>query len=324
MLLIAYSFFDNLPYHKKNFMSTLDQNQKSLGRGLSSLIGDTSNIGLPKYNVSAADLPYLPKTKKGVANQILNLNVNLIKTNPYQPRQEFADIPLQDLVASIKEHGIIQPLLVTETMAGEYELIAGERRLRAAKLAGLKEVPVVVRNVKDLEKLELSLIENIQRQDLNAIEKAESYKKLVDEFGLTHDEAAKKLGISRAQFSNFLRLLNLPVEAQKGLAAGKISFGQAKVLLEVKDNKKQEQIYRQATTTGMTVEDTKKQVAKVKVNSYTREIKKDPQIKNWEMALQEKLNTKVSIRKRGSWGGIIEIEFYADEELQELVDKIVT
>lgn len=302
-------------------MSIVEPPQKSLGRGLSSLIGETTT-NQPKYNASAPDLPYLPKTKKGVNNQVLYLNVNRIKTNPYQPRQEFADIPLQDLVASIREHGIIQPLLVTETLAGEYELIAGERRLRASKIAGLKEVPVIVRTVKDLEKLELSLIENIQRQDLNAIEKAESYKKLVDEFGLTHEEAAKRLGISRAQFSNFLRLLTLPVEAQKGLAEGKISLGQAKVILEVKDNNKREQIYRQATTTNMTVEDTKKQVAKVKVNSYTREIKKDPQLKNWEMMMQEKLNTKISIKKRGSWGGIIEIEFYSDEELAELVSKI--
>ncbi|PIP29623.1 hypothetical protein COX27_00540 [Candidatus Kuenenbacteria bacterium CG23_combo_of_CG06-09_8_20_14_all_36_9] len=303
-------------------MSIPDLSQKSLGRGLSSLINNNPNLQ-NRPSISANDLSYLPKIKKGVANQILALNVNQIKTNPHQPRQDFAEIPLNDLVASIKEHGILQPLLVTETLAGEYELIAGERRLRAAKIAGLNEVPVIIRSAKDLEKLELSLIENIQRQDLNPIEKARSYKKLTEEFGLTHDEAAKRLGISRAQFSNFLRLLNLPDNVQKGLAENRISVGQAKVLLEVKDDNKREQIYRQATATGMTVEDTKKQVDKVKVHAYVREIKKDPQIRDWEIKMQEKLNTKVSIRRRGSWGGIIEIEYYSEEELEETINKIL-
>jgi len=303
-------------------MSIPDLSQKSLGRGLSSLINNNPNLQ-NQPSISANDLSYLPKIKKGVANQILALNVNQIKTNPHQPRQDFAEIPLNDLVASIKEHGILQPLLVTETLAGEYELIAGERRLRAAKIAGLNEVPVIIRSAKDLEKLELSLIENIQRQDLNPIEKARSYKKLTEEFGLTHDEAAKRLGISRAQFSNFLRLLNLPDNVQKGLAENRISVGQAKVLLEVKDDNKREQIYRQATATGMTVEDTKKQVDKVKVHAYVREIKKDPQIRDWEIKMQEKLNTKVSIRRRGSWGGIIEIEYYSEEELEETINKIL-
>ena len=303
-------------------MLNIEPLQKSLGRGLSSLINNNPNLQ-NRPSISANDLSYLPKIKKGVANQILALNVNQIKTNPHQPRQDFAEIPLNDLVASIKEHGILQPLLVTETLAGEYELIAGERRLRAAKIAGLNEVPVIIRSAKDLEKLELSLIENIQRQDLNPIEKAESYKKLTEEFGLTHDEAAKRLGISRAQFSNFLRLLNLPDNVQKGLAENKISLGQAKVLLEVKDDNKREQIYRQAAATGMTVEDTKKQVDKVKVHAYIREIKKDPQIRDWEIKMQEKLNTKVSIRRRGSWGGIIEIEYYSEEELEETINKIL-
>jgi len=303
-------------------MSTFDQPQKSsLGRGLSSLIGNNQNAQ-NRGNVIASDLPYLPKIKKGASNQILSLNVNQIKANPHQPRRDFNEIPLSDLVASVREHGILQPLLVTETLAGEYELIAGERRLRAAKIAGLNEVPVIVRAAKDLEKLELSLIENIQRADLNPIEKAESYKKLVGEFGLTHDEAAKRLGISRTQFTNFIRLLGLPQNVQKGLAENKISLSQAKVLLEVKDNNKREQIYRQVSTTGMTVEDTKKQVDKIKVHSYVREIKKDPQIRNWETKMRERLNTKVNIRKRGSWGGIIEIEYYSEEELGELVEKI--
>nr|HPI67506.1 ParB/RepB/Spo0J family partition protein [bacterium] len=286
-------------------------NTKTLGRGLSSLIGGQNNsTNTPNINFNNTEVPYLPKIKRGNANQILSLPINQIKTNPYQPRESFEEISLQELTASIKEHGILQPLLVTQTLAGEYELIAGERRLRAGKLAGLKEVPVIVRSAKELEKLELSLIENIQRQDLNPIEKAESYKKLLEEFGLSHDEAARRLGISRSQFSNTLRLLSLPPDIQQGLSNYKITLGQAKVILEVKDDQKREQLYRRAIQTELTVSDIKKEADKIKVKSYSREIKKDPFLRELELRLQEKLNTKVMIKKRGSWGGIIEIEYY--------------
>lgn len=294
---------------------------KTLGRGLSSLLGQ-NNADRPVTNPVAA--PYFPKTRQGVSNQVLQLPVSKVKANPHQPRKDFKEIPLNDLVMSIKEHGVIQPLIVSENMGGNYELIAGERRLRAAKMAGLTTVPALVRTAKELNKLELSLIENIQRQDLNPIEKAESYKKLVDEFGLTHEQAAQRLGISRAQFSNFLRLLSLPQDILNGLVNGKISLSQAKVLLEVKDDRKQGQIYRRATQTGMTVEDTKREAHKVRVKAHVRQIKKDPQLKEWENQLQSKLGTKVSIRQRGKVGGVIEIEFYAAEELREIVSKIVS
>ncbi len=295
------------------------ESKKTLGRGLSSLIsGQTQNRPLGK----PTEAPYFPKTKQGVSNQILQISVDKIKANPHQPRQNFAEIPLQNLVLSIKQYGVFQPIIVTQTMAGNYELIAGERRLRAAKLAGLEEIPAIIRAAKDLEKLELSLIENIQRQDLNPIEKANAYKKLIDNFDLTHEDAAKRLGTSRAQFSNIIRLLGLPEDIQKGLASGKISLGQAKVILEIKDQNKQEQIYKRATQTQQTVEDTKRQVQKVKVRPHIRQIKKDPQIKEWENQLQEKLNTKVNIKKRGEWGGIIQIEFYSEEELGSLVKNI--
>ncbi len=300
-------------------MNNQNQANKTLGRGLSSLISDENQnrpLGKP------TEAPYFPKTKQGVSNQILQIPVNQIKANPHQPRKEFAEIPLQDLVSSIREHGVLQPIVVTQTMAGNYELIAGERRLRASKLAGLQEIPAILRTAKELEKLELSLIENIQRQDLNLIEKANAYKKLIDNFNLTHEDAAKRMGISRAQLSNIIRLLNLPVDVQKGLASGKISFGQAKVLLEVKDQNKQEQIYKRATQNQQTVEDTKKQVQKIKIKTHTRKIKKDPQIQEWENQLQAKLNTRVHIKKRGEWGGILEIEFYSNEELESLIKNI--
>ena len=295
-------------------------NGKTLGRGLSSLLGQNSST--PQSNLPNTETPYFPKTKSGINNQILNLSVDKIKVNPHQPRIDFKEGPLNDLAVSIKEHGVFQPLIVTQTLAGEYELIAGERRLRAAKIAGLKEVPVIIRAAKELDKLELSLIENIQRHDLNPMEKAVSYKKLVNDFNLTHEVAAKRLGISRAQFSNTIRLLSLPKDIQKGLASGKISLSQAKVLLEIKDNKKQEQIYNRAIQTGMTVGETKREVNKVKVRPRVRKVKKDPQIKEWENQIQEKLNTRVLIRNRGKIGGVVEIEFYSEEELREIVEKI--
>ena len=295
-------------------------NDKTLGRGLSSLIGQNQNNSKTPPHTTGA--PYFPKTTQGISNTIIYVPLNKIQTNPHQPRQNFAEIPLNELVASIKKYGVLQPLIVTQTLAGNYELIAGERRLRASRQADLKEIPVIVRTAKELEKLEISLIENIQRQDLNPIEKATSYKKLIDEFGLTHEQAAERLGISRAQFSNLIRLLTLPENIQRGLASGKISLGQAKVLLEVKNNSKQEQIYKKALQTGMNVNDTKKEVQRVKVKSHTRQTKKDPQIKDWENHLQNELNTRVSIRQRGQIGGVIEIEFYSEEELKNIIEKI--
>jgi len=153
----------------------------------------------------------------------------LILANIDQPRQNFADEPLRELVNSILEHGILQPLVVTQTMAGKYELLAGERRLRASKELNLKTVPIIIRQARDLEKLELSLIENIQREDLNPIERAQSFKQLIDNFHLTQEEASKRLGINRSTLNNTLRLLNLPTDIQISLAEGKISEGQAKL-----------------------------------------------------------------------------------------------
>jgi len=295
--------------------------EQTLGRGLSSLISGRPS-GQPISN--NLKTPYFPKKTGGQSSQISYVEVNKIKANPYQPRKEFREAELSELVESIKIHGIIQPLVVTIILGGGYELVAGERRLRAAKLAGLRQVPVIVRTAKELEKLELSLIENIQRHDLNAVEKAYAYRKMVDEFGLTHEEAAKRLGISRPQFSNMLRLLSLPVDVQKGVASGRVSVSQAKLMLEVKDEKKQQQIYRRAIQTGQTVSDTQHAVNKVKIKGHERQNKKDPQLKAWEEEMQAALGTRVKIRPRGKEGaGVVEIDFYAEEELVTIVEKIV-
>jgi ParB family transcriptional regulator, chromosome partitioning protein len=305
-----------------NTFSNLNAPARPLGRGLSSLIPrKTDNFAAAnRQPVSAAS--YLPKNNAGVSNQIFYIHPAEIVMNPYQPRQNFDQPSLENLKNSIREHGIIQPLVVTQTMGGKYELIAGERRLRAARDLGMKKVPVIVRTAKDLEKLELSLIENIQREDLNPIEKAESYQQLIDNFHLTQEEAAKRLGIARSTLNNTLRLLQLPDDIQHALVSGRLSEGQAKLILSLNDAKEQERIFHKIKDNNFTVKDVEREVKHVKVKSYTRETKKDPQLKAWESEMQSVLGTKVAIRKRGFSGGVVEIEFYSEEDLRGIVENI--
>jgi len=264
-------------------------------------------------------------------NSIFWVEVDRISPNPYQPRKEFNDDKIAELADSIRQYGVLQPLVVTrkETeredggIAVEYELIAGERRLRAARELNLKKVPIIVRTAKDLEKLELSLIENIQREDLNPIEKAEAYKRLIDNFHLTQEQAAQRLGIVRSTLNNTLRLLQLPDEIQHDIASGKLSAGQAKLILSLNNKQDQQKIFKRTQQSNLTVKDIERDVRRIKVKSHTRQIKKDPQISKWESQLQQALGTHVKISKRGQQGGIIEIEFYADEELKNIIENIV-
>ncbi len=305
-----------------NLAKNLSQ-AKPLGRGLSSLIPKKNNSAnnVLRRPVSAAS--YLPKSNAGRANQIIYVSPNQIVINPYQPRQKFGEFALESLKKSIQQHGILQPLVVTQTMAGKYELVAGERRLRAAKELGLKKVPVIVRTVKDLEKLELSLIENIQREDLNPIEKAMAYKQLIDNFHLTQEKAAKRLGIARTSLNNTLRLLQLPDDIQQDIASGKISEGQAKLILSLNNSQQQQKIIQRAKQANYTVKDVEREVKRIKVKGHARQTQKDSRLSGWEERLQSKLGTKVKIRKRGRQGGVIEIEFYSAEELESILNSLI-
>ncbi len=297
------------------------QNSKTLGRGLSSLIPNKEQkAGQARGPVSSAS--YFPKSKTRVSNQILHVSPRQIQANPYQPRKTFRERELENLKNSIKEHGILQPLVVTQTMGGKYELVAGERRLRASLDLSLKSVPVIVRTARDLEKLELSLIENLQREDLNPIEKAGGYKRLLDNFNLTQEEAAKRLSVARSTLNNTLRLLNLPSEVQMEIASGKISEGQAKLLLGISPEE-QKNVLNKMKTSDLTVKDVEREVKQIKIKPHTRIIKKDPQILDWENRMQGILGTKVFIRKRGQQGGVVEIEYYSDEELRNIVENIL-
>lgn len=299
----------------------MDDTIKTLGRGLSSLI-PKKDARDDNFRRPVSPASYFPKSQAGVSNQILYLPPAAIAVNPYQPRQKFGEYALESLKNSIREHGIIQPLIATQTLAGKYELVAGERRLRAARELNLKTVPVIVRTTRDLEKLELSLIENIQREDLNPIERAHAYRQLIDNFNLTQEEAAKRLGIGRSTLNNTLRLLGLSEEIKESLAVGKISEGQAKLILSLTDEREQQKIFKKAHEHNLTVKDVEREVGKIKVKAHTRSIKKDPELENFERKLREILGTRVTIRRRGT-GGVIEIEFYATEELRGIINNIL-
>src|SRR3989344_7686007 len=198
-----------------------------LGRGLGSLIPGAKSVSPVETKSSTS--PSAATTPRGTL--LLQIPPDKIRPNPHQPRNEFTHSDMEDLVSSIKEHGILQPIVVTSLNDGQYELISGERRLRAAKMAGLATVPAVLReSTSDKHKLELALIENIQRINLNAIEEAEAYQKLINEFGLTQEEVSRRVGKSRPVVANMLRLLNLPEEIQLGLMEGKIFSSQGRLI----------------------------------------------------------------------------------------------
>lgn len=251
--------------------------------------------------------------------RIEQLPIGRINANPHQPRERFERQHLEDLVGSIKEHGILQPLVVTETPRG-YELVAGERRLRAAKLAGLATVPAVVRSVTNQQKLELALVENVQRQDLNPVERAKAYQRLIDEFSLTQDEVAKKVGQSRPVVTNALRLLTLPPEMLSALAEGKIAEGHAKVLLGVADPKARQQLFKRVLDEGMSVRTVEVQ-RNTTVRGHTRKTSGDVETKAREARLRAALGTKVTIKPAGK-GGNVTIHYGDAEELEGIVRTV--
>jgi len=287
----------------------------SLGRGLGSLIPQKQSAVKPKKQ------PISSVSKPQVEISGLNLiETNKIVPNPKQPRKFFSDAGMEDLVNSIKEHGIIQPLVVSPLGDGKYELVAGERRWRAAKFNKMKQVPVTVRKVNETEKLELALIENLQRQNLNPIEEAKGYRQLMDEFGLNQVDVAKKVGKSRPVVANMLRLLNLSDEIQRALVRGKISTSAGRVLAGVSDEIKQKILFDKMLQ-GLTVRESEAKSRLARPVAHTRRSIKDPVLLDMEEKLREVLKTKVDIKKSGKTGKIT-IEFYSDEELNTLFKKL--
>jgi len=286
-------------------MQTIDDSGKKqvhgLGRGLDSLIPIDEALYEDNSRISSDN----------------EIDVEIIDPNPKQPRQDFKEEALAELAASIREHGILQPLLVSKADNNRYQLIAGERRLRAAKITGLKKVPVIIRSLDDQSKLEIALIENVQREDLNPLESAVSYKKLIDEFNLTQEEVAKKVGKARTTVTNTIRLLSLPGEIKRGLIEGKITEGHARNLLSLKTKEDQLNLYEQIIRDGLNV-----RTVEQKTSRKTAKHEKDPDFQAAENRMSEALSTKVEI-KRSKKGGQVIISYYSAEDLERVYRRII-
>ncbi|MBT3418752.1 MAG: ParB/RepB/Spo0J family partition protein [Candidatus Magasanikbacteria bacterium] len=287
----------------------------ALGKGLGSLIPQhkTKRKVLRRETSGASDVP------DGV--RVIDIPLTEIVPNSEQPRKHFDHHDLESLVASIKKHGILQPVTVTEKSDGSYELIAGERRFRSSQIAGLVTIPAIVRSVTDQEKLELALIENIQRQQLNSIEEAFAYRRLMDAFGLTQQQVADQVGKKRPTVANTVRLLDLPSVVQKALIDGQISAGKARALLSLKDEKEQLAMFKSMIGESMTVREVEQVVARKGPMSRKGSVRRDPNLLAQEQLIEERLGTKVHITKKGEKGKI-EIEYYSKEELKRLISEL--
>ena len=279
-----------------------DRSTGALGRGLSSLI--------PQRATGAAAVVEVPLAR--------------VVPNPYQPRRHMDDADLAELAASIREHGVLQPVLVTETLDG-YQLIAGERRVRASRLAGLERIPALVRQLADRDQLEVALVENVQRADLDPIDEATAYRQLIDEFGLTQEMVAQRVGKARATVANTLRLLDLHPDVQAAIGAGHLTEGHGRALggLAVEG---QGHVLGTVLSQGLSVRQTEELVRRLreprepKAAAAPRRL--DPDLERVEEELRERLGTKVSL-SRSRKGGRIIIEYYSDEELDRLYERLI-
>ncbi len=278
--------------------------RRVLGKGISALIPEKEEL------------------EKG--EKIVYASVDQIKPNPFQPREDFDMQGMEDLIQSIREKGVIQPILVRRK--GEsYELIAGERRLRAANTLNLKEIPVIVRDVDDRDSLELALIENIQRQDLNAIEEAHAYQYLIDKFQLTQERIGEVLGKARVSITNILRLLKLPLEIQEEMKRGRISFAHGRALLEIEDANQQRRLAQDIIFKSLSVRELENLIKTHRPKGIKRKMGgqsiREPLVVVLEEELQQVLATKIRISKRKKRGHIL-IEFYSDDDLARIVNKL--
>jgi ParB family chromosome partitioning protein len=278
--------------------------RRGLGKGLDALIPGSE----------------LPADRKGV----LKVPISAIQPNPLQPRRSFETEGLHELADSIRQHGILQPLIVSQSPAGGYLLVVGERRWHAAEMAGLAEVPVIVRQVSDQERLELALIENLQRTDLNPVEAAEGYQQLVDQFKLSHEQIAAQVGKSRSTVSNTLRLLKLGPAVLQALASGRISEGHGRALLGLASPQSQSAALQTIETRGLNVRQTEDLVRRLSGQRRKPKpsVERPAEEGDLEQRLQQSLGTRV-ILKRGQHGGSIVIRFFSDEELNSLIDRLL-
>jgi len=292
--------------------------RNALGRGLSALL--TENTSIPQ-----------PKTPAQVAEGQTRIPVDRIRPNRYQPRQEIDQESIQELADSIKVHGLLQPIVVSyDAQEDEYELIAGERRLEAAKHLSLKTIPAIIQDVDDETRFELGLIENIQREDLNPIEEATAHRLLMEKFALTQEQVAERLGRKRTTVANLLRLLKLPEDIQVEIASGSLSAGHAKALAAIEDEQQLREAVRRLREGTYTVRQTEAWVREMKDkrgqgkkrSSASRTTAVDPNILHIEETMQDLLGTKVRIRSKGVSRGRFEIEYYSEDDFQRVLDVL--
>ena len=296
-----------------------------LGRGLDSLISTSYKEETPKTTeVSTKTTKKVDKTVENSEKQengVVTLRISMIDPNKNQPRKAFKEESLKELADSITTYGIIQPIVVTRS-GKRYQIVAGERRFRAAKLAGLKEVPVIIREFSDAERTEVAIIENIQRDDLNPIEKAQAYSRLVEEFSLTQEELAKRLSVSRSVIANGMRLLNLSQEVQNLLIEEKITEGHARLLITLPPEQ-QNEIAAIIVKNNLSVRDTERLVASLaeasKKTKRTRRAK-SADLTQLEDELQAMVNTKVAIKCSSAEAGKLLIDYYSLEELDRIIE----
>ena len=291
------------------------QKRTGLGRGLSAILES------PETDITSKDI-----SGNYVAGAIASLPLGKIETNPFQPREDFDEAALAELSQSILEQGIIQPLTVRKMGYDKYQLISGERRFRAAKLAGIESVPCYIRVANDEQMLEWALIENIQRENLNAIEIAISYNRLIEECSLTQDELSKRVGKNRTTVTNYLRLLRLPAEVQAALRDGSISMGHARSLINVNNEAKQLIITRKIIADELSVREVEKLVRQLdKVISPVSKPGKIALPLKYEVmkdSIQERLNRKIELNRTTKGKGSIVIPFISDEDLQAIIAKL--
>jgi ParB family chromosome partitioning protein len=282
---------------------------------------------MPKHSGLGKGLEALIPTGEAAqipSGGVMQVPVELIQRNPHQPRVRFDEAQLSELADSIREHGVIQPLIVTPGEAGSFLLIAGERRLQAAQKAGLKTVPVIARHASSLEMLELALIENVQRSDLNVLEEAEAYRQLTQDFGLSHEAVAVHVGRSRSAVTNTLRLLEASAGVKQALADGRISEGHARALLGLSTARAQEGALRTVLQLGMSVRQTEGLVKRLGGARSTskRRPSRNADASDVQRRLETSLGTKVSLR-HGKKGGTVTIYYYSAEELDALLGKLL-
>jgi len=281
--------------------------RRALGRGLEELFNNEV------LDYSTVEKKIVNETPK---EQIVNVKLDELRANPYQPRKVFDEKALQELAESIKEHGVFQPIIVKKSIKG-YEIIAGERRVKASKLAGLTEIPAIIRDFNDTQMMEIALLENLQRENLNAIEEATAYKKLQETLGLTQEELAKRLGKSRSHITNMIGILTLPKNIQDEITENNISMGHARILSKLEDSTQQEELLNKIIKEGISVRELEELASAptiIKVNPQKR-VKKDNEYLYLQNELSEKLGTKVVIKNKK-----IIISFVNDSDLNRLLE----